>query len=101
MARPEEHPLFIGFPPFNLLRKITFSGVVCLPDEAFSTQRSSIGRLRRLREPEIVRQMPTKAGSRPALHCIRLDLSITTTVRHFLHWPHHALGWTRSHADRC
>jgi hypothetical protein len=62
------------------------------PDEAFSTQRSSTGRLRRLRELEIAQWMPTKAEFSPALHCMRLDLSIPITVRHFLHWPRRALS---------
>jgi hypothetical protein len=55
-------------------------------NEAFSTNRSSTGRLRRLREVGIARRMPDNAGSRPAPRGPMPDLN-TTTVRHFLHWP--------------
>jgi hypothetical protein len=79
----------------------TFSTWSAEPNEAFSTQRSSIGRLRRLRELEIAQRMSAKAGSSPALHCMRLDLNITTTVRHFLYWLCRALRSTRSYTDRC
>jgi hypothetical protein len=60
---------------------------------------SSTGLLRRLRELEIVRRIPDSVGSSPALRGMRPDLNITT-VRHFLHWPHRALSWTGSHAER-
>ena len=39
--------------------------------------------------------LPAKAGSSPALHCMRLDLSITTTVRHFF-----SLALSRSPLDQ-
>src|SRR5271155_2994374 len=50
---------------------------------------SSIGSLRRLRELEVARRMPDRAGSSLALRGTRLDLNITT-VRYFLHWLHRA-----------
>ena len=86
--------------------EIVSAGAMCLPDEAFSTHRSSTGSLRRLRELEIAQGMADGARSKPALRGIVLNLNINS-ARHFLHrscralsstrcQPHHGLFWACS-----